>query len=332
MNSSVVLRWPLVMSLTAGLFTNIVFADSISFKDQLTKVEYLEDSIPTIHEKKGATRTSYVTIGESSCEKQKLERKKLKDYKVGTPEFEAVLQRSFQYGKQCSVKVYLDDKEENVTGISFTNDGNNSIVQQDKTPEESSRTYSFRFYDRQKQDMMLQVTDDSGLTGKMSHDLLETSIIFIPRKVIPHVEPYEDQGECKQKVILPTSEYIVFDAITKEIIGGVLKESPMDLNLSRHKRKFAQIKYEGNGIMIRADRRYGAPEYTYKSKFNIHERVSEATVTHKGKTCYVAKSLLWTHTNNTDQRPFFKFASDQEFLDVIANPICGWNLSLSDIE
>jgi len=168
----------------------------------------------------------------------------------------------------------------------------------------------------------------------MSSDLLESTVIFLPRKNLPYVEVEQDQEteSCTRKIYLPTGEFMVLNAMTNEIIDGVLKESPMDMTVSRHNRKFAGLEYTGNGIMIRADRRAGTPEHTYTQSFNVNEQISKATITRKGKTCLVSKDLIWENTKNADIGAYFKYSTDQEFLDKVINPICGWGLRLSDLE
>ena len=230
-------------------------------------------------------------------------------------------------GCYLNIKVNENDK---VVGLEFENETKNAI--NPRTAEYgSTRTYSFEFTDRSKQDMNLHITENSGLSGLMSHDLLETKIVFVPRRVLPYVDMNHDLVDCVQKVILPTEEYILFDAITKEIIGGVLEEEAMDMEVSRHKRKFAGLEYTGNGIMIRADRRAGTPEHTYNVSYNVNEKIKHATLTRKGMSCDVPKNMIWENTENADKSAFFKYQTDQEFLDRVVNPLCGWNLTMDDL-
>ena len=42
-------------------------------------------------------------------------------------------------------------------------------------------------------------------------------IIFIPRRIVPHLDMSIDQSTCTRKLILPTKEYVLFDALTKEV-------------------------------------------------------------------------------------------------------------------
>ena len=75
--------------------------------------------------------------------------------------------------------------------------------------------------------------------------------------------------------------------------------------------------------MIRADRRGGTPEYTHSASWNENENVESAVITHLGKTCEVPKSKVWVNTNNHSKTPYFKFATDQQFIDEIIKPLCG---------
>lgn len=268
----------------------------------------------------GGNAFRFIQLENDFCKKEAQLRAKLPQTTGAARE--ALLKDIIKYGKACSVWVRMD--EDQVVGFELKNDTAPSDFK-------SSRTWRFIFDQRNKQDINLQLTDDSGLTGRMSHDLLETTVLFVPRKVIPYIDTQHDQADCALKVILPTEEVIWFDAITKEIIAGVLKEQPLDLNPSRHHRKFAGLEYTGNAIMIRADRRAGTPEHIYDRPFNVNERVKEALITHKEKQCLVDKSMIWENTENPDAMTYFLYSSDQEFLDLVINPVCGWNLTMSDI-
>ena len=301
-----------------------VFAQSL--KEQLTSAEYLNANggayIPT----SGPNTTKSVKLDNHFCEEAAELRRDLWDL----PEEERLqrVQVILRLESACSVRV----REQNgkVAGFEFENDSKNAV--NPRTAEHgSSRSFYFEFDQRNKRDINLNITENSGLTGKLSHDLLETKILFVPRRVVPYIDMNHDQVNCAHKVILPTNEYILFDAITKEIIGGVLEEAPMDMTESRHQREFAGISYTGNGIMIRADRRAGTPEHTYNVSYNVNEKIRDAVITHKGKECIVNKNMIWENTDNPDTTAFFKYASDQEFLDTVINPICGWNLMMDDI-
>jgi hypothetical protein len=232
------------------------------------------------------------------------------------------------YGDLCSQKIFESD-EYGIVGFEFENKTKNAI---NPRTVNSTRSFNFSFEQRHTHNAHISITENSGLTGSMSHDLLETSIVLIPRKIVPSMEVYHFNGTQYRRVHLATSETIDINAYSGEIVSGVFKESPMDMTASRHDRKFAGLEYLGRGIMIRVDRRAGTPEHIYTQSFNRNERIREATLTHQGKTCYIPKELIWENAHDADKSTYFKYKSDQEFLDRVVNPRCHWNLSLNDLE
>lgn len=231
------------------------------------------------------------------------------------------------YGKLCSQNIVSSD--EGVVGFELENKTQNTI---NPRSADSTRTFKFSFEQRHTHNSHMSVTENSGLTGSLSHDLLETKIILLPRNFIPWMEVYLFNGTEYRRVHLPTGESIDFNTISGEIVSGVFKEGPMDMTANRHERKFVSLEYLGRGIMIRVDRRAGTPEHIYTQSFNRHERLREATLTHQGKTCYVPKELIWENAHDADKTTYFKYRSDQEFLDRVVNPRCHWNLTLADLE
>ena len=313
------------------IFTSLQAMAQNQFVEQLTTPEYLSE-VPSTFNNNGSRSSRSVKIDKKHCDLETQERSELNRLSYGTPEFEKKLEKVLALSSLCKMSVSVDESGDLVE-INFENDTQNAI--NPRTAEHgSSRQYRFIFEERSKQNINLSITENAGLTGLMSSDLLESTIIFIPRKNLPYVEAVQEHeaATCARKIFLPTGEFIVLNAMTNEIIDGVLKESPMDMTVSRHQRKFARLEYTGNGIMIRADRRAGTPEHTYSQSFNVNEQISRATITRKGKTCLVSKNLIWENTMNADVGAYFKYSTDQEFLDKVINPICGWGLSLSDLD
>jgi hypothetical protein len=230
----------------------------------------------------------------------------------------------------CEQSVTID-ADGRVVGFDFVNQTFNRINPRTSTVS-SKREMLFSFPERHHQNAHIRITEDAGLTGNLSHDLLESKIIFIPRKVLPYMEITKSGERDIRRVYLPTDESIEIDAVTHEILGGVLVESPMDMNPSRHARRFAGLSYQGKGLMIRVDRRAGTPEHIYTQSFNSNERIKDATITHAGKTCYVNKALLWQNAEDPDLEAYFMHDSDQALLDQVINPRCNWRLKLSDLE
>ena len=233
------------------------------------------------------------------------------------------------WSKLCYQSVLVNDNSD-VVGFSFLNNSLNSI--NPYTDEhQSERQFVFSFPERSLSQAHLRVTENSALTGRMSHDLLESTLIFLPRKVIPYIQVESVVGGQLRRVTLPTNEVVVFNAETNEIVEGVLDEKPMDKNPNRSTRKFAGLSYNGRGIMIRADRRAGSPELVYDQSFNSNERPKMATIFYRDQVCYVPKELVWKNAKNHDSKQSIRFHSDQEFLDEVINPKCGWKLTLNDL-
>lgn len=227
----------------------------------------------------------------------------------------------------CYLSVNVNDDEQ-ITGFQLSNETKNAINPM-ISENGSSRQWEFIFEERSRANIKIEITDDSGLTGRMSHDFLHTDITIIPRKTIPYVINNE---ELEQKiVVLATGEKVIFDGINNTIVEGVLEEGPMDMEASRHKRKFAPIKYKGKGIMIRSDRRSGTPEHIYNVSYNVNEKIKLATITYQDKVCYIPKEKVYTNAKNPEVGTYLIYGSDKDMLEKVINPGCGWDLTLDDI-
>ena len=247
------------------------------------------------------------------------------------PERRAYLRQTAEvFAHACGIEVYIG--RDQVIGFTLMNDLNNSINPQEDTPHESKRLFNFRFEERLKQNITLKISDHSGVSGRMSSDFMETTLVFIPRRVIPHIQ--YPCAECTQRqlaVILPTNEEVIFDVVTREIKGGVLEEEKIDIRRNSRRRKFARVTYTGGGITIRADRRGGLPEKIHRRKNNRHEQRRNAIIKYRDQTCTVPKNLIWANTSSERGSHFFKYATDEEFLTKVIRPHCRWELTLADL-
>lgn len=190
-------------------------------------------------------------------------------------------------------------------GFSFMNMGPNEIVT--STPQDldyAYRNYSFVTEDHAKRDVYLWLTDYNG-AGYVS-DLFETIMVFLPRE---NQMAIEDSGE-QLTVTLTTGETVIFSSKDKTILGGVMSEEPLDYNPDRAQRKFAQVKYNGKGLMIRSDVRGNDPRLVKTSKIFKGDK----------RPCEVRTDLFWTKENF----PQFKYVSDEAAYAVIAQH-CGQN-------
>jgi len=262
----------------------------------------------------------YLKVSTAYCEIFQQKRDAIQVY-AGTERFSEEFKKLEPLGNLCGITVFVDGESDDLAGFSYTR----------KFEDGGERNMRFIFENRSMNDMKLEVTEDSQLTGRMSHDLLETTIQFIPRKVIPHIKINQDSLETKREVVLPTGESVVVDFTSNKIVAGVLKSQDIDLNTSRHARKFIGLNYSGKGIMIRADRRAGTPRHIYKTSYNSNEKVSKATLSFQGDTCYVDKSLIWANSDNANLGAYLRYEDDQELIDKVITPVCGWDIDLSSI-
>lgn len=304
-----------------GLLGTLSFAQANEEQiRQLTQTEYVSENQGSYDDSLANAGTRSLKVSPEHCERARQLRREPQ------PNYMMII----EIEKLCNQTTYIDSNE-NVVGFEFVNDAINRVNPR-IAEYGSDRAVRYHFPMRHSQNMHISITENSGLSGSMSHDLLETTIVLLPRKVIPSIEALQVEGRELRRIQLPTSETIDVDAGTGEIVAGVITEAPMDMNPSRHARRFAGYTYNGRGIMIRVDRRAGTPEHIYAQSFNQNERIKEATLTYRGKTCYVAKNLIWANATNPDLGAYVLHATDQEFLDKVINPKCGWKLTPADLE
>jgi hypothetical protein len=301
----------------------LILVSTVSFAQNhlLGQLTIPQTSSEQLHEGGyGSSSMRYLEVSSAYCEIYKQKRAEIEVH-VGTSRFSTEFNKLEPLSNLCSLTVFASEKSNNLTGFTFTR----------KFQQGGERSMSFMFDDRAMNDIKLAITDDSQLTGSMSHDLLETTIQFIPRRVIPYIKLNQDTLETKREVVLSTGESIIVDFANNKIVGGVLESKDIDLNPSRHARKFVGLSYKGNGVMIRADRRAGTPRHIYRTSFNSNEKISKATLSYQGDTCYVDKALIWANSDNADLGAYMRYESDQELVDKVITPICGWDIDLDSI-
>lgn len=191
--------------------------------------------------------------------------------------------------------IELGDELDNLFhyGFSFDNMGPNDIVT--TTPEGieyASRDFTFITEDKAKRETYLWVTDNNG-SGRIS-DLFESIIVFLPRENQMHIE----ELATELLVTLTTGEEVRFSKKSKMIIGGVMKEEPVDFNPDRAQRKFARLTYSGKGLMIRVDTRGNDP------RINTTAQIIKGNL----PVCKIPSKVFWTQ----DGFPLFRFVSDEE--------------------
>ena len=207
-------------------------------------------------------------------------------------------------------------------GFSFENLGDNKIVRSEKNPA-AARHFNFDYIEQARQNLSLRVDD---IPNTVNSHGMHSIFMFFPRKQVFLVE----QLTGTMEVGLPTGEKVVFSKDSKEIVEGVLEEGPLDQTKDKLKRSYADLRYKGKGIILRANARGMSPELGQFEKEKIDSqygvRGSVDVLIINGSTqqrCVRPKTDFW---ENLDVVPIeFKFASDEEF-DEYLKQHCGFGI------
>ncbi len=210
-------------------------------------------------------------------------------------------------------------------GFSFENIGDNRIVNSKKYPN-SHRAFNFDYPEQARQNIAFEVDDAPNAT--VSHTLHSMFWLF-PRKQIPVVE----QLSGTMDVTLPTGEKMIFSKESKEIVGGVFSEGPLDVSQDKKKRIYPALKYHGRGVLLRVNARGQSPQLGQyddlsQNKIDLEHGMtgSEDVLIINGQTgqrCRKPKSDFW---EPIDVSPIvFRFATDEEF-DLYLRNNCGFGL------
>ncbi len=207
-------------------------------------------------------------------------------------------------------------------GFSFENLGDNKIVKTAKNPV-AARHFNFDYVEHARQNLSLRVDDIPSSTN--SHGM-HSHFMFFPRKQIFLLEQLAGTLE----VTLPTGEKMVFSKDSKEIVDGVFTEGPLDLSKDKSKRNYADLRYNGKGIILRANARGQSPELgqferdkidsEFGSKGSVDVLIINGTT---GQRCVRPKTDFWEPLDVTPIE--FKFATDKEF-DEYLKQNCGFGI------
>ena len=221
-------------------------------------------------------------------------------------------------GKEYDV---CTDPKGGVESFRLTNHGPNTIVKKDEYY--ISREFSFEMPDRARSDLKLMISDAPDETT--SHATYSV-MIFLPRTVLPSIKSVGDELQ----VTLPTREIIRFNSKTKEIIGGVFTEKPMEQDPNNKNKAIpAKVQYQGAGVMIRADKSGDFPHGDIELSNGTHApSISTATISKKGqKDCKVPAKDIWFTDYSKGSNVFVKseLANDKGMDDFIKKR-CGFSL------
>ncbi|MAZ49000.1 MAG: hypothetical protein CME65_10570 [Halobacteriovoraceae bacterium] len=206
-----------------------------------------------------------------------------------------------------------------LVGFAIDNDG--------KRAGQGTREYRFITPGNDPLNAGIRITEDAQASGRMSHDLMETSIYLIPRRVASAMRLIESMNAFE--VTLPTGEKAYYDADSMQLMNipeSMLHSQAQDVRDDRHSRNFIPLEYRGSGLSIRVDARAGNPEVPRGTPYNSNEQGSQAILTYQGETCRVNKNRLFSADNN-ENAVFYINMTDQELNDRILGPECGWDIS-----
>lgn len=212
--------------------------------------------------------------------------------------------------------------ENQTDGFSFENLGDNKIVDTARN-KNSQRNFSFEYLEQARQNLAMQV--DDAPNGTVSHGM-HSIFMFFPRKNMFLVEQLSGTID----VTLPNGEKMSFQKDSKEIVDGVFTEGPVDVSADRFKRQYADLKYQGKGVVLRVNARGQSPQLgqfenlkidnEYGLKGSVDVLIMNGAT---GQKCRRPKADFW---EPIDVMPIeFKFPSDEEF-DLYLKKNCGFGL------
>jgi hypothetical protein len=203
--------------------------------------------------------------------------------------------------------------------FSLENKGGNSIVTKDEYY--INRTFEFESNDLARSDMTMMVIDSPDeYTSHSTYSVM----VFLPRSVLPSIKKSGDE----LIVTLPTKEKVHFNSKTKEITGGVFTEGPMEQN-ERKKAKPANVKYQGKGVLIRADKSGDLPIGDTESRDGAKLPSSSTAVISKAgyPDCKVPAKDIW-YTDYTKKGNVFvkrELGTDVQ-MDEFLRKRCGFSI------
>ncbi|RPJ72504.1 MAG: hypothetical protein EHM20_13670, partial [Alphaproteobacteria bacterium] len=196
--------------------------------------------------------------------------------------------------------------DEQVKNFRFTNWGENKIVP--KAGFGVGRDFEFQFEGFARSDLGLLIWDMPDENESHGHLKL---MMFFPRVVMPAIRYISDSEKDLVIVTLPTTEEVIFNGKTKEVMGGVFSELPIQQDNEGYALN-PGILYKGSGVVIEADRigDYPVGFEDQMGKNNI------ATISKKGhKNCKVPAKDLWYTDKTKGGNVFFNknYVTDEAF-------------------
>jgi len=231
-----------------------------------------------------------------------------------------LVSRNIDYGTMLSGRTanaqlntgwqYRRTRQGHIVGFEFSNTGGNLILAPRRDAAKNqffTRDFQFRFDDRARQDIHLMISDWAPSRDRVFRlsELMNSLMHFFPRSYLPAIA---NDGE-RNIVTLPTGEEVEFNAVTKEIRGGVFIESPVDLSPDRNGRKYPGVNYLGQGVLVRADARGTDPRLATIATITTGTPPANCDKPGGCRQCEVPSKELWDQSGAVR----FKFRTDQEF-------------------
>lgn len=211
-----------------------------------------------------------------------------------------------------------------IVGFRLKNDGSRRINPAGLGGREAFREYCFLYPDRARENVHLIVTDDVAVSGRYSQDNMFREWHFFPRRFLPAIEV--SKADNRARVTLPTGEPVEFALDSKEIVGGVLREAPLDMTRSRHARKNPRVRYTGEYLALTVAQRGESAR-----RARVWGRRKTARVHYPARypdPCEISPARLWDQTpepGDSDPRLTTLYRSDAELFDLLERH-CGWDL------
>jgi hypothetical protein len=217
---------------------------------------------------------------------------------------------------------YRKNRRSQIVGFEFSNRGGNRILPQRYDAAKNlffTRDFQFHFDDRARQDIYLFVSDWAPSQDKQFRlsEIMNSIMVFFPRHYLPAIH----SSGTRYIITLPTGEQVEFHAATREVLGGVLSETGVDLNPDKRARKFPGIDYVGKGLVVRADSRGTDPRIGNRATITTKVPLMDCDKGAGCSQCQVPSQELW-HQNGPVR---FKFSTDQEF-DRYLLSRCGFGI------
>ena len=243
------------------------------------------------------------------------------------------IRESFRYDRSSratsidglSYFFYDPGRKRSVIGFSVRNDGSPTINPVGLRRKGARREYAFHFADRARENIYLAINDDVKITGRFSHDNMFRELHFFPRKQLPALRV--DHAKGLLEVTLPTGEPVLFDQDSMELVGGALKESPIDFNRSRHLRHNPEVRYKGEYLVVTVAQRGEAPR---RAEVWGQTKYAEAYYPAKyKKACRLSPKYIWDQNpkkGDNDPKLTMLHKSDAELFAAVERQ-CGWDLA-----